>query len=222
MRALNRIVCVLLAIAIAVAGVLTVVEVIAATTGNDPVFVKWHGFVNDLATNEWKTAGPRVAAIILIIVGLLLLLLALHRGKPATVALSTSASAVDMTTTRRSLQRSLSTSATDVDGISGAHVKVKRRKVVVKATASPGITKNDGQSRLTTAMQERLDRLSLADARRLTVSVRITPDRGTPDAPAGLADDDSTGSGSSGPGSQGPGSQGRAPVGASSNSGASE
>src|ERR1700712_2994367 len=156
MRAFNRILSVLLAVAIAVAGVLVVIEIIAATTDNDPVVVKWHGLVDDLATNEWKTAGPRVAAIVLILVGLLLLLVALRRGKPATVALTTSASDVDMTTTRRSLQRSLATGATDVDGISDAKVKVKRRKVVVKAVAASGVAKDDARSSLTSAMQERL------------------------------------------------------------------
>src|ERR1700712_5391312 len=146
MRAFNRILSVLLAVAIAVAGVLVVIEIIAATTDNDPVVVKWHGLVDDLATNEWKTAGPRVTAIVLILVGLLLLLLALHRGKPATIGLSTAASNVDMTTTRRSLQRSLSTSATDVDEITDATVKVNRRKVVVKAIAASGVPRDDARS----------------------------------------------------------------------------
>src|SRR3954462_2475041 len=132
MRAFNRILCLLLAAAIAVAGVLTVIEIIAANTDHDPVVVKWHGLVDDLATNEWKTAGPRVAAIVLILVGLLLLFFALRRGKPSTIALTTGAEATDMTTPRRSLQRSLSTVATSVDGVAEARVKVKRRKIIVR------------------------------------------------------------------------------------------
>jgi hypothetical protein len=62
-------------------------------------------------------------------------------------------------------------------------------------------------------MQERLDRLSLADARRLKVSVTPTPDKHTPEPADGLSDDPSDAS-SGGP-------QGRTPVGASS-TGASE
>jgi hypothetical protein len=210
MRAFNRILAVLLAVAIAVAGVLTVIEVIAAATDNDPVIVKWHGLVGDLASNEWKTAGPRVAAIILILVGLLLLLFALRRGKPATVALTTDAPAVDMTTTRRSLQRSLATTATTVDGITDASVKVKRRKIVVKARAASGVTKEDGRARLSDEMQGRLDRLSLADSKRLKVKVIPDPDKGTPDEPAGLTSPEPTGDLES---------QDREPVGASGSSG---
>src|SRR6195952_982663 len=176
MRAFNRILSVLLAVAIAVAGVLVVIEIIAATTDNDPVVVKWHGLVDDLATNEWKTAGPRVAAIVLILVGLLLLLVALRRGKPATIGLTTEAPSVDMTTTRRSLQRSLATTATSVDGITDASVKVKRRKVVVKARAVSGVTREDGRARLSDEMQGRLDRLSLAESKRLKVKVVPDPD----------------------------------------------
>jgi hypothetical protein len=215
MRAFNRILCTLLAVAIAIAGVLTVIEVIAAATDNDPVVIKWHGFVNDLASNEWKTAAPRVTAIILIIVGLLLLLFALRRGKPATVALTTGASDVDMTTTRRSLTRSLANNAESVDGIASAKVKVKRRKVVVKASGLSGVSREDATSRLTSAMQERLDGLALADARRLKVRVTPAPDKKTPSAPSGLSD-------STGSGQEASDDADRAPVGAGSTRGGAE
>ena len=185
MRAVNRILCLLLAAAIAVAGVLTVIEVIAAATDHDPVVVKWHGLVDDLATNQWKTAGPRVAGIILILVGLILLFFALRRGKPATVALTTGAPRVDMTTTRRSLQRSLATSATSVDGIADAKVRVKRRKVVVVSRASSG-EREDARARLTQHLQGRLDSLSLAETRRLKVKVAAAPERRTPPPAEGL------------------------------------
>lgn len=214
MRAFNRILCILLAIAIAVAGVLTVIEIIAAATDHDPVIVKWHGLVNDLATNQWKTAGPRVAAIVLIIVGLLLLLFALRRGKPATIALTTQVPDLDLTTTRRSLQRSLATSATAVDGITDASVRVTRRKVAVSARGVSGLSKDDATSRLSRAMQQRLDRLSLADARRLKVSVTPAPEKKTPPAPAGLSESSGSETEQSSPG--------RTPVGATTDRGGSE
>jgi hypothetical protein len=214
MRAFNRILCVLLAIAIAVAGVLTVIEIIAAATDHDPVVVKWHGLVDDLASNQWKTAGPRVLAIILIVVGLLLLLFALRRGKPTTVALTTQVPDLDLTTTRRSLQRSLSTSATAVDGIADASVRVTRRKVVVTARGGAGVSKDDATSRLTRAMQQRLDGLSLAEARRLKVSVTPAPDKKTPPAPTGISDTGGPGTGQT--------SADRTPVGATSDRGGSQ
>lgn len=186
MRAFNRIVSLVLAAAIVVAGVLAVIEIIAAAFDDDPVIVKWHGLVRDLATNQWKTAGPRTAAVVLILVGLLLLLFALRRGKPTTIALSTRASDVEMTTTRRSLQRALSVSATAVDGITEARVRVTRRKVVVRGSGVQGVSRDEATSRLTRAMQERLDRLALADARRLKVVVTPAPDKRTPEAPVGL------------------------------------
>jgi hypothetical protein len=186
MRAFVRILCVVLAVAIAVAGVLTVIEVIVAATGHDPVFVKWHGLVSDLASNQWKTAAPRVTAIILILVGLLLLFAGLRRGKPATVSMTTSAQGVDLTTTRRSLQRSLSATAVDVDGITDAKAKVKRRVLTVKAQAGSGVGRDDAQTRLAERLQQRLDELSLAERRRLKVKVRTTPDKGAPEAPTGV------------------------------------
>jgi hypothetical protein len=215
MRAFNRILCTLLAVAIAIAGVLTVIEVIAAATDNDPVVVKWHGLVKALATNKWKTAGPRVTAIVLILVGLLLLLCALRRGKPATVALTTNASDVDMTTTRRSLQRSLGNAAEAVDGIASATVRVKRRKVSVSASGLSGVDRDDATARLTQAMQERLDGLALADARRLKVRVTPAPDKNTPAPSPGLSDDAAGGPGSSD-------ETGRSPVGAGQTRGGAE
>src|SRR4051812_22659992 len=191
MRAFNRILCLLLAAAIALAGVLAIIEIIAANTDHDPVVIKWHGLVDDLASNEWKTAAPRVAAIVLIVVGLLLLFFALRRGKPNTVALTTNAAATDMTTTRRSLQRSLSAAATHVDGVADAKVKVKRRKIVV--TGRAGTADTDGaRSRLESEMQDRIDGLSLAETRRLKVRLAPAPEKKTPETASGLADTSSS------------------------------
>jgi hypothetical protein len=186
MRAFNRLLCLLLALVIAAAGVLAVLEIIAATTDHDPVVVKWHGFVNDLATNEWKTAGPRVAGIVLILVGLLLLFFALRRGKPANIALTTAAPETDLTTTRRSLQRSLSNAAASVDGVAEAKAKVKRRKVVVKGRAGTS-DRTDAQSRLTNELQERLDGLSLAEPLRLKVKLAAALDKKTPEVASGVS-----------------------------------
>jgi hypothetical protein len=190
MRAFNRLLSVLLAIAIAVAGVLTVIEIVAAALDKDPVLVKWKGLVDDLSTTAWKTAAPRVAAIVLIVVGLLLLLFALRRGKPATIGLTTSAPDVDMTTTRRSLQRSLGNEAGTVDGIHDASAKVKRRKVVIKARTTSGLPKSEAKDRLTSEVQQRLDALSLADRRRLVVKVSSPPQTDIGEAPRGLDDSD--------------------------------
>ncbi|MDQ1630904.1 MAG: hypothetical protein QOJ32_2326 [Frankiaceae bacterium] len=188
MRAANRLISVLLAVAIAVAGVLTVIEIVAAALDKEPVFVKWKGLVDDLSTTEWKTAAPRVAAGVLIVLGLLLLFFALRRGKPATVPLTTSASDVDMTTTRRSLQRSLGSNASDVDGIHDASAKVKRRKIVIKAQTTAGVPKAEAKSRLGDAIQQRLDTLSLAERRRVVVKVSSPPESDIGEAPKGLAD----------------------------------
>jgi hypothetical protein len=197
MRAFNRILCLLLAAAIATAGVLAVIEIIAANTDNDPVVVKWRGLVDDLTTTEWKTGAPRVVAIVLIIVGLLLLFFALRRGKPSTVPLTTNASATDMTTTRKSLQRSLSTLATSVDGVADAKAKVKRRKIVVSGRA--GTADRDGaRSRLESEMQERIDGLSLADKRRLKVKLAPAPEKRTPETASGLDDTSTAATSSSG------------------------
>jgi hypothetical protein len=190
MRAFHRLLSVLLAVAIAVAGVLAVIEIIAAAFDKDPVVVKWKGLVGDLSTTQWKEAGPRIAAIVLIVVGLLLLLVALRRGKPATVGLTTSADDVDMTTTRRSLQRSLGNDAGAVDGIHEARAKVKRRKVVIKARPTSGVEKRDAKDRLTSEVQQRLDALSLADRRRLVVKVSSPPETDIGKAPRGLDDSD--------------------------------
>lgn len=214
MRAFNRILSLVLAAAIAVAGVLAVIEIIAANTDNDPVVVKWRGLVDKLTSNEWKTAGPRVAAIVLILVGLLLLFFALRRGKPSTVPLTTNASSTDMVTTRKSLQRSLSHLATSVDGVADAKATVKRRKIVVTGRAGTG-DRDGARSRLESQLQERIDGLSLADRRRLKVRLAPAPDKRTPETVSGLSDSDSSATGSSA--SDGSSSESdRTPVGSSS------
>jgi hypothetical protein len=104
-----------------------------------------------------------------------------------------------MTTTRRSLQRFLASSATEVDGITDAKSRVKRRTVVIRAVAGSGVERDDARSRLTDHLQQRLDALSLSDQRRLKVKVTTTPDKRTPETPANL----SSGGGAGGAGGAG-------------------
>lgn len=171
MRALNRVVCALLAAAFATAGVIIVIEVVYAALDRRPAIVDWPALTRALARNSWNDLGPRVAAGILIAVGLLLLLLGLRRGKPTQLPLVTEAPAVQTSTTRRSLQRAMRAAALETPGVSAAKVKVGRRRAKVVARSS--LHEVDG---VRDSVRERLgallDRLQLTHPLRLKVRTK--------------------------------------------------
>src|ERR671932_77485 len=111
MRALLRIISALLAAAFFAAGLLVIMEIIAAATDSGPALVQWPRLVNVLARNSWNDVGPKVAGGVLVGVGFLLLLLGLRRGKPTALPLTHSVHGIEVRTTRRSIQRALANEA---------------------------------------------------------------------------------------------------------------
>jgi hypothetical protein len=100
----------------------------------------------------------------------LLLVVALHRGRPRALTLPAEHDGVRVTASRRGLERMLSAAAGRVDGVESARVTVGRRRVRVIAM-TPLRDPGDLQDRVATVISGRLAALGLTDLRpRLTVS----------------------------------------------------
>lgn len=136
MRAVNRLVSTVIALALLVATALIVIEIVAAAIGKGPAIVHWQSTTNALGRNTWRDLGAQVTGVVLVLVGLLLIVLASKRGKPDVLALSDSGSGTTVTTTRKSLQRALKATAVSTEGVEKAKVKVKRRKAVIKVNSA--------------------------------------------------------------------------------------
>lgn len=178
MRLINRLLAALLALALLVASVLLIIEVIVDRAGHPPAIVKWHTAYHWAQHNPWTAGSIRVACGILIVLGLVLLIAELKPARVSRLAADpdeAGADAIDTAYTRRGLAAAIRSAVTAVDGVRSTAVKVKRRKVRITATASAQdrAAARSLHDPITDAVRQRLAALKLR--RSPSVSVRVTP-----------------------------------------------
>lgn len=169
MHVLNRLLATLLALALLLGGLLAVVEIVLAALDRPSWLVPHREWAQTLTAESFNGGVVRAVLIGLVVLGLLLLLVGLRRGKPGSIPLPGRTDGVRVTASRRGLERSLATSARRADGVRSARAKVGRRKVTVKAVTA--VRSGDLQQPVTTAVTERLDELSLTGVLRPRVTV---------------------------------------------------
>jgi hypothetical protein len=127
------------------AGVLLIIEVIAGRVSNRPAVMGWQPACDWARRTTWNAGSIRVTCAVLILAGLVLLIAELKPARVSRLAADpgqAGAAGIDTACTRRGLAAAIRSAATGVDGIRGASVKVKRRKITITATTAP-----QGQSR---------------------------------------------------------------------------
>ncbi|MCW2576684.1 MAG: uncharacterized protein JWR28_3048 [Modestobacter sp.] len=169
MPMLNRVLATLLALALFLGGLLAVVEIVLAAFDRPAWLVPHQEWSTWLAGESFDDGVVRAALIGLVVVGLLLLLVGLRRGKPGSIALPARTDGVRVTASRRGLERSLATSASRAGGVRSARAKVGRRAVRVKATTA--VRSGDLQQPVTAGVTERLEELGLSGVLRPRVTV---------------------------------------------------
>ena len=175
MRLLNRPLALILAVALAGASVILIIEVIAAAIHASPVIVHWPAWYHWAGKTRWNALVIRVWSAILIVVGVLILAIELKPRRVTRLRLRTADDATDAALTRSGLARTLRAAATGIDGITGAAVTVRRRRARVAArSAARGRTATDALKQpVSQAVRGRLDALDLYRTPRL--KVRVTP-----------------------------------------------
>jgi len=177
MRHANRVLAALLSLALVSAGVLLIIEVIADRVSNRPSVVDWRPAYDWARHTTWNEGSIRVASVVLILLGLVLLIAELKPARVSRLAADPAhagVAGIDTAYTRRGLAAAIQSAVTSVDGVRNASVKVKRRRVTIAATAA---------ARDKAAARNLRDPISAAAGQRLTalklrrapsVSVRVT------------------------------------------------
>ena len=173
MRVLNRPLAFILAVALAAAGVILIVEVIEFAVNSGPAIVPWTTWYHWANGTQWNAQVIRVWSAILILIGVILLALELKPRRITRLRLHSGNQATDAALTRSGLAGTLRTAATGIDGISSADVTVRRRRAVVAAkSAARGRAAADPLTQpVTQAVRDRLDSLDLQRPPRLKVRV---------------------------------------------------
>ena len=173
MRVANRPLAFILAAALLACSVVIIAEVIGFAVHHSPLLVHWTTWQDWARSTRWDAFVVRVWATVLMIVGLVLVVLEFKPRRVARLPLLAVGQATDATVTRRGLARMLRNEATGVDGITGATVRVRRRRA--RVTAASGARGRAAAGALTEpvtqALGARLDGLGLRHAPRLTVRV---------------------------------------------------
>ena len=170
MTVVNRVLATLLALALLLGGLLAVVEIVLAALGRQPWLVPHPDWTTWLSDQTLGSGIVRAVLIGAVVLGLVLLVLALRRGRPGALPLPSRVESVRTTASRRGIERTLRAAATRPDGVREARVKARRRTVRVRAATAlrdPG----DLQSRVTEAVTQRLDELGLSGSLRPRVTV---------------------------------------------------
>ncbi len=173
MRVANRPLAFILAAALLACSVVIIAEVIGFAVHHSPLLVHWTTWQDWARSTRWDAFVVRVWATVLMVVGLVLVVLEFKPYRVARLPLLAVGQATDATVTRRGLARMLRNEATGVDGITGATVRVRRRRA--RVTAASGARGRAAAGALTEpvtqALGARLDGLGLRHAPRLTVRV---------------------------------------------------
>src|ERR671917_2044655 len=173
MNLLNRLLAVLLALALLLGGLLAAAEIVLAQLRRPRWLVPHEQWSSWLGTQTWDTSTVRTWLIVIGVIGLLLLLIALRRGRPAGLAVRTDSAppGVRTTATRRGIEKTLESAVGDVDGVSSVKTSVGRRRVDVKATTN---TRGGQEKQVQQAVTDRLAALGLQ--RTLRPRVTTTPE----------------------------------------------
>lgn len=173
MRVLLRVLAPLLGLALAAAGVVTVIEVVAAwvrTPATTGLLVPWPDWHTTLQGLTWADAPVPLVAIGVAVVGLLLVLLGLL-ARRHDIGLTGPTPEVAVTTSPRVLARLVGRRVRATDGVAAATVTATRRKVSVGAQAwndaGPELRSTVGSS-----VDTLLDELPLARRPRVAVTVQ--------------------------------------------------
>lgn len=166
----TRVVCALLALALVVGSLLALVEVVAVALGLGPALVphpEWTSWLRAQTWDDWTVIAVLVGLVVL---GLLVLALALRRGKPASLALRSRTEGVEVTASRRSVEKAIAAAAARTTGIADASASVGRRTARVEgrtvARSEPGV-----RDEVQTAVEGRLDALGLGRRTRTRVDL---------------------------------------------------
>ncbi len=172
MRPLTRLLALVLALALIVAGAIAAIELAAAAGNSHDVIVPYQHWWRSTNVAHWNTGWVTLTALIACAGGILLLATQLGRQRTSEIALRTRRPDVEASVERRALERSMREALNDIDGVGRNRVRIRNERARV-AVHADGLCEPGLAGRVGDAAQERLDGLELAQPLRL--NVRITP-----------------------------------------------
>lgn len=148
MTIVTRVLCVIVALALLLGGLLGAVEIVLALVGQPAWLIPHAQWSAWLGEQTWETGLVRAGLVALAVLGLLVLIAALRRGRPRTMLLPArpTPTGVTVIASRRAAEAWLEAAARRTSGVRAADVKLRRHraKVTVRtANRTPGTLASD-------------------------------------------------------------------------------
>ncbi|BCJ76887.1 hypothetical protein CS0771_64310 [Catellatospora sp. IY07-71] len=170
-RLVNRLLALVLSLALIAAAGLLLVEAVAALLGRSPVLVDWPAAAGWARRRTWDNPQVLAVSLLLAVVGLALVLGQLWPSRTGRLPVNGTDPATDAAVTRRTLARDIATAVGDVDGVVPRRVDVGRSRIAVRASVPPTGDRSVLAEQVKAAVAARLDRLQLRRPPRLAVKV---------------------------------------------------
>lgn len=167
----NRLLAVVVSLAVVAAAALTVIEVARWFVGASSLIVPWRDWTSTLTDLRASDDGLVIASAIAVVLGLLLLLFELKPRRPDALPTEPLLPGVDAVVTRKGLASTATTAARSVSGIVSADAAVRRRKVSVTARTPARGTERELREPVKRAVEQALADLELRRRPKVRISV---------------------------------------------------
>lgn len=172
----NRLLALIVGLAVMVLAVVVIVEVVAKLVGAGPVLVDWPAAYAWAQRTAWSDTAVMGVSLGLAVVGLALVVLELWPSRVRRLAVDSPDPATDAAITRRALAQDVTAAVNQVDGVTSERVTVGRRRITVRAAAGNAATDPVAlRDTVTSSVRDRLDRLHLRRPQQLAVNVSRRP-----------------------------------------------
>lgn len=174
MRSLDRLIALVLGLALAAAGVLAGIEAVLLALGNAPLVVPRAMWDRSLRALTWDNTTLTVVAAALVAAGVLLLLIQLIPRRPVRLMLGPSAPGVTWIA-RQSLADRISYDVQQLDDVTRSSVRLHRRTAQVAAGIAAGVPREDARRMVTAAATTVTEQVPLAKPLKIKVKVSVPP-----------------------------------------------
>lgn len=170
-RIVNRLLALIIGLALVAFSVLVIIEAGAALLGRRPVLVDWPTSARWAQGTDWGASQVLAISLLLLVVGATLVAWQLWPGGSSRLAVDSSDPDTHVAVSRRSVAQDVTSAVQEVDGVVPQRVKVGRARIIVRAAAPDAADRPALAEEVKAAIRRRLDRLHLSRPPRLAVKL---------------------------------------------------
>lgn len=171
MRIANRLLAVVVSLGLAAAAVLVAINIVLVHYLDRRAWLlPWQRWHRGAGQRQWDQQPVVLSLAALAGAGVVLLAVQLWRRPPPALALTDRVAGIHTEIPRRALERALTRAALTVDGITDAHARATKRRIVVHADTERRLL-GDLRARVSDSVQHVLDQLDLDAPPPLRVTV---------------------------------------------------